>query len=56
MALKTNELKEFLDEKVKKYNTKKFIENDPISIPHLFIKRKDIEIAGFLISIIAWEE
>ena len=54
MALKTNELKEFLDEKVKKYNNRKFIENDPISIPHLFTKRKDIEIAGFLISIIAW--
>ena len=54
MALKTNELKEFLDEKVKKYNNRKFIENDPISIPHLFTKSKDIEIAGFLISIIAW--
>ena len=54
MALKTNELKEFLDEKVKKYNNRKFIENDPISIPHSFTKRNDIEISGFLISIIAW--
>jgi uncharacterized protein (TIGR02757 family) len=47
-------LKEFLDEKVSIYNNKKFIESDPVSIPHLFSKKQDIEIAGFLAATIAW--
>jgi hypothetical protein len=41
------ELKEFLDAKVELYNQPSFIKNDPISIPHLFNKKQDIEIAGF---------
>ncbi len=49
-----NELKAFLDEKYHKYNCPTFIENDPVSIPHLFDKKEDIEIAGFLTSTIAW--
>ncbi len=48
------ELKEFLDEKVIKYNNPDFIESDPIQIPHLFSKKEDIEIAGFLAATIAW--
>ena len=40
-------LKEFLDEKHLLYNNKKFIESDPISVPHLFTKKQDIEIAAF---------
>lgn len=48
------ELKEFLDEKVEYYNRPKFIESDPIQIPHLFTSKEDIEIAGFLIATIAW--
>jgi uncharacterized protein (TIGR02757 family) len=47
-------LKEFLDEKYHQYNKKNFIENDPVSIPHLFTKKEDIEIAGFLAATIAW--
>ncbi|MCO5230800.1 MAG: TIGR02757 family protein [Chitinophagales bacterium] len=31
-----------------------FIENDPISIPHLFSKKQDIEIIGLFASILAW--
>ncbi len=54
MKLSRTELKEFLDEKVKEYNTPKFIESDPIQIPHLFQKKEDIEIAGFLTATIAW--
>lgn len=50
----SNELKEFLDDKVLKYNRPEFIENDPIQIPHLFTLKEDIEIAGFLIATIAW--
>ncbi|HRP53871.1 MAG TPA: TIGR02757 family protein, partial [Fluviicola sp.] len=43
-----NELKLFLNEKVQQYNTSLFIEPDPISVPHLFSQKEDIEIAGFL--------
>lgn len=49
-----SELKEFLDEKVEFYNRPKFIESDPIQIPHLFTRKEDIEIAGFLVATIAW--
>ena len=48
------ELKEFLDEKVLEYNNLKFIESDPVQIPHLFTLKEDIEIAGFLAATIAW--
>jgi uncharacterized protein (TIGR02757 family) len=54
MKLKKAELKEFLDEKVEQYNRPAFIESDPISIPHKFTDRHDIEIAGFLAATIAW--
>ncbi|PHR73245.1 MAG: TIGR02757 family protein [Lutibacter sp.] len=48
------ELKEFLDNKVEQYNNPKFIESDPIQVPHLFSKKEDIEIAAFLTATIAW--
>ncbi len=48
------ELKEFLDEKVIAYNNTKFIETDPIQIPHRYSLKEDIEISGFLSSTIAW--
>lgn len=48
------ELKEFLDEKVAYYNNPGFIFSDPISIPHRFTKKEDIEIAGFLTATISW--
>ncbi len=49
-----SELKDFLDEKVRLYNNPSFIEDDPISIPHLFQKKQDIEIAGFWAAVLAW--
>lgn len=49
-----SDLKEFLDEKVILYNNPKFIESDPIQIPHLFAKKEDIEIAAFLTATISW--
>lgn len=49
-----DDLKEFLDEKVKQYNQPQFIEKDPICIPHLFSKKQDIEIMGFWSAILAW--
>ncbi|MCW3083897.1 MAG: hypothetical protein JWP12_1263 [Bacteroidetes bacterium] len=54
MKLNSKELKIFLEEKYDKYNRLDFIETDPISIPHLFTKKEDIEIAGFLAATIAW--
>ena len=48
------ELKEFLDEKVHQFNNPKFIESDPIQIPHHYTLKEDIEISGFLTAIIAW--
>ncbi|MHA6280509.1 TIGR02757 family protein [Salinimicrobium sp. CAU 1759] len=48
------ELKEFLDFKVEQYNTPQFIESDPIQIPHLFSRKEDIEISGFLTAVISW--
>lgn len=47
-------LKGFLDEQTIKFNVPGFINNDPISIPHQFEKKEDIEIAAFLTATIAW--
>jgi len=47
-------LRDFLDEKVDKYNRLDFIELDPISIPHQYHSKEDIEIAGFLTAVISW--
>jgi uncharacterized protein (TIGR02757 family) len=54
MGLGIEELKEFLDEKADKYNNLQFIETDPISIPHRYTGKEDIEISGFLTATIAW--
>ncbi len=48
------ELKAFLELWYHKTNQSVFIDNDPISIPHRFSKRQDIEIAGFFAAIMAW--
>lgn len=48
------ELKDFLNEKYDQYNRPEFIDHDPILLPHLFTKKQDIEIAGFLAATIAW--
>src|SRR6201990_2715313 len=47
-------LKAFLDSKVSQYNRPDFIKNDPVSIPHLFTKKQDIEIMGFWAATLAW--
>jgi uncharacterized protein (TIGR02757 family) len=48
------DLKKFLDLKVKEYNRPAFIPGDPISVPHRFTKKQDIEIAGFFAAVFAW--
>lgn len=54
MIFSQDRLKDFLESKVEKFNSPQFIENDPISIPHLFSKKEDIEIMGLWASILAW--
>ncbi|UII32634.1 TIGR02757 family protein [Fulvivirga ulvae] len=49
-----SELKAFLDQKAEEYNNPGFIIHDPVSIPHLFTRKQDIEIAGFWAAILAW--
>lgn len=50
----TTYLKSLLDEKVDQYERPDFIALDPISIPHRYSRRQDIEITGLLASTIAW--
>ena len=40
--------------KVDEYNQPSFIKDDPVSIPHLFSKKQDIEIAAFFAALFAW--
>jgi uncharacterized protein (TIGR02757 family) len=47
-------LKQFLDEKVDQYNQPFFIARDPVSVPHGFRKKQDIEIAAFFAAIFSW--
>jgi uncharacterized protein (TIGR02757 family) len=47
-------LKEFLDRKVDEYDQPSFIKTDPVSVPHHFTRKQDIEIAGFFAAIFSW--
>lgn len=49
-----NNIKDFLNKKVDEYNQPFFIVDDPVSVPHLFTKKQDIEIAGFFAALFAW--
>ena len=49
-----HQVKELLDHKYDLYNRVDFIPEDPVSIPHLFSRKEDIEIAGFLTAILSW--
>jgi uncharacterized protein (TIGR02757 family) len=52
--LKEADVKKTLNALVRRYNTTEFIANDPISIPHLFSKKQDIEISGLFAATLAW--
>ena len=54
LKLTKSALKEYLDEQVDRFNTRLFIADDPIQIPHRFSKKQDIEIAGLFAAILAW--
>jgi uncharacterized protein (TIGR02757 family) len=48
------DLTSFLNKNVARFNNQSFIVNDPVSIPHKFSRKEDIEIAGFLTALISW--
>ena len=48
------DLIDFFNTKAEQYNHPSFIKDDPISIPHQFSLKQDIEIAGFFAAILAW--
>jgi hypothetical protein len=52
--MEEDNLIEFMNDKVELYNQPSFIKDDPISIPHLFSQKQDIEIAGFFAAIFSW--
>ncbi len=47
-------LKSLLDQWADRYNRPDFIADDPISIPHRYSRRQDIEIAGLFAATLAW--
>lgn len=43
-----------IDALAKKYETTDFIKDDPVRVPHRFTDKKDIELAGFIASLVAY--
>ena len=50
----SDEIIRLLHQKVSQYNQPAFIDKDPISIPHRFTLKQDIEIMGFWAAMLAW--
>lgn len=45
---------QWLNKKQRDYESPSFIAGDPISVPHQYVKKQDIEIAGFFAATLAW--
>ncbi|MBZ5857487.1 TIGR02757 family protein [Flavihumibacter profundi] len=54
MIAKRQNIIDFLNRKVEEYDHPRFIEDDPVCIPHLFSDQADIEIAGLFAAVFAW--
>ena len=54
MNRRDEKIKSLLDEASNRFESPSFIEQDPISIPHLFTRKQDIEIIGFWTAMLAW--
>ncbi len=52
--MKLENLKQYLDSECNRYSNLSFIQDDPISIPHQFSLKQDIEIIGLWIALLAW--
>ncbi|MDF7811927.1 TIGR02757 family protein [Hymenobacter sp. YC55] len=48
------QVRTLLEEQHDHYNRPAFVLNDPISIPHRFTQRQDIEISGMFAALLAW--
>lgn len=48
------DLVDLLEKKITFFNHPRFIQHDPIQIPHLFTRQQDIEIMGFWVAMLAW--
>lgn len=51
---KIGDMKGFLEEKAILFNRPEFITLDPVSIPHMFSGKQDIEISGLFAAVLAW--
>ncbi|HBG70717.1 MAG: TIGR02757 family protein [Bacteroidetes bacterium GWF2_43_63] len=49
-----SKIADWLNEKAAYYNNPSFVETDPVSIPHMFSKKEDIEIAALFSALLAW--
>lgn len=49
-----DDIKDLLDQKLLEFNRPDFIGPDPVSIPHRYVRKEDIEIAGLLAATISW--
>jgi uncharacterized protein (TIGR02757 family) len=47
-------VKSLLDAKFHEFNNKRFIDDDPIGVPHRFTRKEDIEIVAFWTAILSW--
>jgi len=52
--LNVKEIAALLNAKSSQYNNPVFIQDDPVSVPHRFSGKQDIEIAGFFAALFAW--
>ncbi len=52
--LYSQNIHQLLEKKYIFFNNSQFIANDPISIPHQFSKKQDIEIMGFWAAMLSW--
>lgn len=48
------QLHDLLESQYQRFNKPAYIEDDPISIPHRFTKKQDIEITAFWTAMLAW--
>ncbi len=49
-----DQLRSLLDAAVARFNRPGFVDDDPISIPHRFSQKQDVEIMGLLAATLAW--
>lgn len=54
MLKNQEQLRNFLEKNVQVYNDPSFIPVDPISVPHRFSKKQDLEIAGLFAAVFSW--